>query len=142
MMSTIWLRRYVDGLFPYDTSGELELDQYPQGKPLKAKIIVPRNGDTNRLYHAIVTRVAHGMGIGTEALDRDIKRRAGFVTEYHTEKCGIVQIPRSTSFTDCEDEIEFLQFFDRALVIIHGELGIPHSATADLLNKKERKLRV
>ena len=141
-VAVIWVKRRGEGLFPYDSTGVEEIEQYPQGRALKASIIMPRNGETNRLYQAILARLASGMGRSKESIDVEIKLRTGFVREYSTERCGIVPIPRSTSFKDCEDEIEFLQFFDRALVVIHGELDIPHSALADLMagkNKRDKK---
>lgn len=137
-MSVIWVKRHELSVRPYDPEGVYAFELLPPGKPLRARITQPRNARMLALYWSVVARVARGIGRSTEALDRYLRVASGHCDIYKTEKYGEIRVPRPINFEECEDEAEFIAFFDSAIVVIYGELGIEPAAIADLVDRKDR----
>lgn len=137
-MSIVWVKRSGLAIAPYDAEGVHEFERLPPGRPMRARITMPRNAKLLALYWSIVARVARGMGKSTEALDRYLRVAAGHCDIYRTEKYGEVRVPRPINFEECDDEAEFIAFFDSAIIVIYSELGIEPAAIADLVERKRR----
>lgn len=142
MAGTIWLKRlrYAGsdiGLWPYDKEGTADVLELPLSKPLRADIWQPRNNDLTRLYWAIVSRLARGMGRDKEDIDRELRVLAGHCDTYLTEKYGQIRVPKSIKEKDC-DEMAFKAYFDACIPLIYSEFDIDHKAIDDLLKPKDR----
>lgn len=134
----LWLKRYGQSLVPYDDDGVHDFETLPPATPLRGMVNQPRNAKRLALYWSIVGRVARAIGRPTEALDRYLRVASGHCDIFHTQKYGEVRIPKPINFEECQDETEFMAFFDAALIVIHSELGIEPEALADLIERKNR----
>lgn len=83
----------------------------------------PRNGGNHRRFFAMVRIIAqnHPRLRNEEDVLLELKIRAGHYREYITSDGEIVFNPKSISYEDL-DEIEFREFFDKAITVATDEL--------------------
>lgn len=127
----------LQGLFPYDRDGAADFSELPFEKPLKAEIFQPADPDIKRLYWAVVSRIARGMGRDKEDVHADLCAMADHCHVYFSERHGQVRVPKSVSDRKCDAAV-FRRYFDTVIPLIYSELGIEPAALADLLEKKRK----
>jgi len=109
-------------LRPVDQAARDIVAKYKIGDLVTADVVKPRCLSHHRLYWALAQVVSENMPgeFSAEVVSDVIKVRAGHVTVVKTAK-GEVFIPKSISFA-AMDQIEFYQFFDRALRVVVSEI--------------------
>lgn len=129
----LWLKRVGPALYPWDKDMQTEFDKLPRGKSLKAEITQPRNLEFLRLYWALCTRVANGIGKDPEWVDWALKVETGHCDVFMTRGGREVLRTRSISFEQMPDEASFRQFFNDCVAVIYEKWHIEPSSVADLL---------
>lgn len=131
----LWLRRVGPALYSWDKDNQAEFDRLPRGVSLKAEITQPRNLEHHRLYWALCTRVAHGIGRDAEWVDWALRVETGHYDVFMTRGGREVLRVRSISFAEM-DQIAFTQYFEACVIAIYELWKIDPASVADLLLPK------
>lgn len=137
-MTTIYLRRVGNALFPEGDEAIAELVKLPFAKSLRGEIKQPRNPAFHRLFWALCSRIANGIGAEPESIASVFKLATGHVETVRTKSYGDMKIPKSISFAKL-DEIGFRTFFDKCLQVAWLEWHLDPAEFADLLDPKTEK---
>lgn len=122
-MTTLIMRRKGNALVPVSPYDEETLGEVAQDKDLTVKITRNRSWKQNRLYHALVQKVAenHPHYRSAKPLEMWLKLRMGYVDDILLHDGQVMPILSSTSFASMGQD-EFQKFFNNALTILVEEV--------------------
>jgi hypothetical protein len=127
------------GLVPESDAARELLASTPIGSCVAVEWSRPRNIQFHRLYWALVTTVAEGIGVKPDNVHCLIKLRTGYYTLINT-KSGRVQVPKSISFAKMSSA-EFKAFFEDACRYVCEEV-LQHISSKDLRRQIEQMVGV
>ena len=136
-MTTLIMRRKGNALVPVSLYDEETLGDVAQDKDLTVKITRNRSWKQNRLYHALVQKVAenHPHYRSSKPLEMWLKLRMGYVDDVLLHDGQVMPILSSTSFASMGQD-EFQKFFNEALTILVEEV-LPGVDRDDLIREVE-----
>lgn len=136
-MTTLIMRRKGNTLVPVSPYDEETLGEVAQDKDLTVKITRNRSWRQNRLYHALVQKVAenHPHYRSSKPLEMWLKLRMGYVDDVLLHDGQVMPILSSTSFASMGQD-EFQKFFNEALTILVEEV-LPGVDRDDLIKEVE-----
>lgn len=136
-MTTLIMRRKGNTLVPVSPYDEETLGEVAQDKDLTVKITRNRSWRQNRLYHALVQKVAenHPHYRSSKPLEMWLKIRMGYVDDVLLHDGQVMPILSSTSFASMGQD-EFQKFFNEALTILVEEV-LPGVDRDDLIKEVE-----
>ncbi len=119
----MWLVRQPHGLVAASALDLEVIERYRIGARLTCYIEPQRRDEVlYRRYRAIVSKVAKAFGIDHDSLHWRLRLKCGLHRELRELDGAVSIIPRST--TELQDD-EFRAYFDRAMVVLIDELGVP-----------------
>lgn len=131
-----WTKRAGNGLFVYDSDSAAEFEKIPWRTPLRTEVTQPRNLGFHKLFFALCSRIASGIGKDTEFVVRSFKIETGKYTIYKTIGGREVIQLESIGFQHM-DQISFKTFFEECVSVAYTIWQIDPASVADLLTKKE-----
>lgn len=137
-MSEFYVRRVGNALLPDGDESVAAFAMIPFGKPMRCELKQPRNLQFHKLFWALCSRIASGLGrenITSETVATMLKLATGHFDLYVSKTYGEVRMPKSVSFAKM-DGLQFREFFERCVKVVYDEWGIDPSAVADLLAPK------
>ncbi len=141
-MSDFWVYRDGDILRVSDPESLEELQQLPPGKPLLVTVKNPVNALLHRLFWLLCYRIAKALGAKKDNVAHVLKLETGHYDTIHSEKHGLMKVPKSISFAKTTNE-EFRDFFNRCVVAICENWGTRRketlAAVEDLIVPTERR---
>ncbi len=137
-MTVLFLVKSGNALHPADDASICEFARLPFAKPLKCEVKQPRNPQFHRLFFALCSRIASGVGRDAEEIATVFKFATGHVDQIHSKTYGYIKIPKSISFAKLDDT-GFRKFFDECVLVATAEWGIPAESLSDLLDPKTEK---
>lgn len=128
-------------LIPVDEVAEEEVAALPNGKQLRAEIVVPRNGKLHRKAFVLLSKVfPHTNYPNQERLRAAMTIGAGYVDETIDPYSGkAMWYPKSWSFENMDD-IEFQQLYSRLIDV--AIRIVPNSKRADWEQAVEEIVRM
>lgn len=132
-MTTLWLRRVGNSLFPDGDESIAELSKIAFDKSLRCEVKQPRNSQHHKLFWSVCARVASGIGAESDAVCDVLKIATGHYTLIRSKSYGEIKLPKSISFAKM-DQTQFRTFFDKCMETIFTEWGIDRNAFSDLLD--------
>lgn len=132
-MTTLWLRRVGNALYPDGDESVAEFSKLPFSKPLRCEVKQPRNGGHHRQFWAVCARIANGTGTASENISDVLKIATGHYTSIRSKSYGEIRLPKSIAFHNM-DETSFCEFFNRCMTVIFEEWGIDRDAFSDILD--------
>lgn len=137
-MTALYLRRVGNTLQGDGDESVCALMQLPFNKTFKAEVKHPRNPAFHRLYFALCSRIADGIGSDTEIISTVFKFATGMYETIQTKSYGEIKVPKSISFAKM-DNTSFREFFDKCLEVAFSQWGLDATAFSDLLDQKTEK---
>lgn len=137
-MSIFYIRRVGNVLHAAGDESLIELGKLPFGRSLRAEIKQPRNPAFHRLFWALCSRIASGIGAEPDSIASIFKLATGHFETVRTKSYGDMKIPKSISFANL-DEVGFRSFFDRCLIVAWQEWKLDPADFADMLDPKTEK---
>lgn len=134
-MTTLFLRRTGNALWPDGDESIAALMTLPFSKLLKCEVWLPRNVQFHRLYFAMCKRIGDGIGADAEAISTVFKWATGHYELVKTKSYGEVRMTKSISFAKL-DEVSFREFFNKCVDVALTEWGIEADALSDLIDPK------
>ena len=116
-MTTIHLVRTPGGLKAADDAAIEALRRVAQGEVVRVELRKVRNPQFHRKFFALLQLVRDSTDAWptTESLLAGLKLEMGHADQYQARDGQTIMVPRSISFGSM-DEIEFAEFYERALV--------------------------
>lgn len=122
-------------LEPANLESQEALERIPERKMVEVEAVQRRNAAHNALYWSMLTRISGWLGqadVTPEVLHDFMKLEAGIFSQVQLPNGEIRKIPGSTAFGKM-DQVAFSEYFERAVQIAYGKLGVPPAVLADLL---------
>lgn len=140
VVTKLWLKRVKNALYPDSVEAQEVFERLPQGKALFCEVKQPRSASHNRLYWALLHRVAKWLdqeNVDADVLHEFYKLKAGLVVIWKTPSGEIRTEPASTAFHRL-DQVKFNEFFEKVVRITYADLQVPPALIADLLVPEEK----
>ena len=123
-MTSIHLVRTPGGLKAADDAAIEALRRVAQGEVVRVELRKVRNPQFHRKFFALLQLVRDSTDAWptTESLLAALKLEMGHADQYQARDGQVLMVPRSISFGSM-DEIEFAEFYERALVTLAEMAG-------------------
>lgn len=134
-MTKMYMMRRGCKLEPANAESQIALEKIPERKMIRVEAVQERNAQHNALYWSMLARISDWLGqssVTSEVLHDFMKLEAGIFSQVRMPNGEIRKIPGSTSFR-ATDQVAFAEFFEKAVAIAYGTLGVPPVLLADLL---------
>lgn len=137
-MTKFWTKRIGSTLCIYDTDSAAEFEHVPWRTPLRTEVTQPRNYEYHKLFFALCSRIARGIGKDTDFVVKALKIETGRYTVFTTLRGREVLQLDSIAFHNM-DAIAFKSFFEECVAVIYEKWNIEPASVADLLFPQEQQ---
>jgi hypothetical protein len=135
-VTRLFLKRVGNALYPDGDESVEALSHMPFGKTLRGEVDQPRSVKHMRLFFALCSRIAKGIGKPTEFVERAFKIETGHFDHYRLASGRDVMVLGSIAFHRM-DQVAFKEFWERCIQIMYEKWQIDPASVNDLLEDRQ-----